>query len=381
MQTETSALALISRRDLSATEVFKPGGVDDILRGIAEAARAHKPDISTRGGRAAIASIAYKVAQSKTLLDDMGKDLVAGWKKQAGQVDAERRRIREFLDSLRDEVRKPLDDYEAAEAARIAGHERALAEIRESPGFYASPNISADLRARLEHLRAYPPRDWQEFALRAEEALAEEIGHTEAAIARAERREAEQAELERLQREADERRRQEEERQRQEREAQVAAEAAERARLEAEERAAAKVRAAEEQAAAERRAAELADQERRAAEARAAEEREAAERARQEACDRARRAEEERIAAEKRAEERRAAAVEAERRRLEAARAAEEEAAQREAARRAADQAHRAQVNREALAALKRAGLTDELGRTVIAAIVRGDIPHVSIAY
>ncbi len=40
------------------------------------------PDIDTRKGRKAIASLAAKVARSKTYLDGLGKDLVAGWKRR-----------------------------------------------------------------------------------------------------------------------------------------------------------------------------------------------------------------------------------------------------------------------------------------------------------
>lgn len=378
---ESTALAIIPDRPLVATEVFAQGGVDAVLASIAAKARAHKPDISTEAGRQKVASIAYQVARSKTALDDMGKGLVAGWKTAAAAVDADRRRIREFLDALRDEVRAPLTAFEQAEESRIARHEQALASISEAPGFYSMAHPSGTLRALLVRLQAYDTSGFEEFTARAQHALASEVALAKGALAAAEKREAEAAELERLRAEADARRQQDAERERQEREARIAAEAAERARQAAEQKAAAESRAAEERAAAALREAEQkAERERFAAE-RAAQEKAAAEeraaRAERDAEDAARRAAAERVAAAERAERERVEAVEAERRRAAAAEKAQRDADER----RAADKAHRGAINRAAYDALLKLGLTDEHARSVIAAIVRGGIPHTSIRY
>jgi len=75
------------------------------------------PDVSTKKGRDAIASMAYKVAKSKTALDGLGKELVAELKQIPALIDAERKRMRDTLDAWRDEVRKPVDDWEAEQAA------------------------------------------------------------------------------------------------------------------------------------------------------------------------------------------------------------------------------------------------------------------------
>ncbi len=349
-----SDIAIIPATALVPAEVFKPGGVDALLASIAERARAVKPDVSTKQGRGEIASLALKVAKSKTLLDDMGKQLVADWKARSSQVDAERRKVRDFLDALKEEVRAPLTKYEQDEKERIAEHEAALAMITQGPG---STELTAEnLAVRLAYLRDYPPRNWQEFAQRAADTLAAEIARTEALHADAVKREAEVAELARLRAEQEERDRKEAARLQAEREARIAAEAAEKAK-----------RAAEEEAA------RKADEYRRNVEREAA----AAEAAKKAAEDRARQAEAARVAAEQRAEREKAEAVEAEQRRVAAVKKAEEEAA----AKRVANQAHKASVNREVLAALVGCGVTDDLGKVIIASIVRGEIPHVSIAY
>jgi colicin import membrane protein len=81
------------------------------------------PDTTTVTGRKAIASIAYKVAQTKTTIDAVGKDLVADAKAKIKVVDEARKEIRDTLDGLRDSVREPLTKYEQ----RIEDEKRIIA--------------------------------------------------------------------------------------------------------------------------------------------------------------------------------------------------------------------------------------------------------------
>lgn len=93
--------------------------VESLISAIGGKAREHTPDLSTDASRKAIASNAYRVAQSKTFLDGLGKDFVAARKAEIKNTDSLRKMIRDGLDALRDEVRKPLTDYENAEKERI----------------------------------------------------------------------------------------------------------------------------------------------------------------------------------------------------------------------------------------------------------------------
>jgi colicin import membrane protein len=93
------------------------GALSPILDKIALEVRALAPDVSSATGRRDIASLAYKIAQSKTYLDGIGKDLVAEMKDLPRQIDASRKLAREYLDMLRDEIRAPLAIYEAEQAA------------------------------------------------------------------------------------------------------------------------------------------------------------------------------------------------------------------------------------------------------------------------
>lgn len=104
--------------------------LDPIIEKIEKEARSLVPDVSTKKGRDAIASMAHKVARSKTYIDNAGKDLVAELKALPKQIDESRRIVRERLDALKDEVRRPLTEWEA-EQERIKAEEAARIKAEE----------------------------------------------------------------------------------------------------------------------------------------------------------------------------------------------------------------------------------------------------------
>lgn len=117
--------------------------LDPLIEAIEKEARSLVPDVTTKKGRDAIASMAHKVARSKTYIDNAGKDLVAELKALPKQIDESRRVVRERLDALKDEVRRPLTEWEEeqerikAEEAMLALHVEALAmneEFRSAVG-------------------------------------------------------------------------------------------------------------------------------------------------------------------------------------------------------------------------------------------------------
>lgn len=356
---QSTDLAVIET--MSASVVFVPGGVDAILQKIEAEVRSIKTDISTPAGRQAVGSLAYKVARSKTALDDMGKELVSELKAKTGAIDAERRTIRDRLDALKDEVRKPLTDWESAEEQRVTDHENALEEIAETA--LNIPDSSEEIQLRINRLVvASAPhfRDWQEFKKRADETIAASHATLARALSAAEMREAERAELQRL-------RQEQAERAQRERDERIAAEAAERARAESEAKAKREAEQAAERAAAEQR---RLDQERAAAEARAA-------KAEQDRIAAERKATEDAKAAAEAAEQRRVRAVEDERARVAAIQA--QEAA--ETARREANKKHKAKINNEVLGALVLAGVPEDASKLAITAIAQGAVPHTRISY
>ena len=116
--------------NLTAVEIYNGDGMQQILDKIESEVSGFVPDLTTDKGRKAVATEARKVAKSKKILDDLGKELVSDWKTKAKAVDLSRKAAREFLDNLRDKVRQPLTNWEAEqkeiEAAEIRAKEEAL---------------------------------------------------------------------------------------------------------------------------------------------------------------------------------------------------------------------------------------------------------------
>lgn len=160
---------LLPIEHVNAVELFTGHKLDELLLQIRAETASIVPDTSTDAGRKAIASTAYKVARSKTAIDDAGKELVAGWKRQAAEVDAGRKKARDYLDDLKIEVRAPLDAWEAeqarleqeariqreqAEADRLAEIERREAELRQREEAIAAQERAAQERAERERIDA-----------------------------------------------------------------------------------------------------------------------------------------------------------------------------------------------------------------------------------
>ena len=154
--------------------------LDPLIEAIEKEARSLVPDVTTKKGRDAIASMAHKVARSKTYIDNAGKALVAELKALPKQIDESRRVVRERLDALKDEARRPLTEWEAeqerikAEEAMNALHVEALAMNEE---------FDRQLAARIEsdHEMAMLMNDAfdREQADKAAEAERQRIAHEE----------------------------------------------------------------------------------------------------------------------------------------------------------------------------------------------------------
>lgn len=305
--------------------------IDPILQKIADDARSIVADVSTAKGRKEIASVAYRVAQSKTYLDGLGKDLVADMKELPKKVDASRKHMRDFLDALKDEVRLPLDQWEA-EQARIEAQRAAEAAAIE---FH---RLAVEHEAWFDSIIA---QDW-DLAI-----LADQIFNHE--------REDKRKAAEQAQRERD---------------AALVQEAATRAKEEAE--------------AAARKDKEATEQRER--DAKLAQERaeQAKKKAEQDLIEANRRAE---LAAEKAEADKKAAAEAAARREEDAARkereriAAEAKIEADKVAARNANTEHERSINLQAIAGLVAAGLSENQAKAVLVAIVKGAVPNVSINY
>lgn len=320
---------LITIPPQTALQVFTTeDAIEPYLAKVREYIDQFSGDIATIKGRKDIASMAYKVAQTKTYLEGVGKELADEQKQIPNKIDACRKRIRDTLDAWRDEVRAPLTQWEEAEDSRVNAHREAIACLEA----YARP-VTLDIDA--ETLKGFlavadgvvigPQCEEYEAAYaKAKEAA---ISSLKTAIAARERYEAEQAELEALRREA-------EERKQRDREEEIRREAAEQERLRIENAANAEREAADQREQELKRQAE--DAERRATETEARLKREADE-----------------------------------------ARAAEEA----ETRRREADREHRRAINQKALDAFIAGGISLENSMKALTLIALRAIPNVSIQY
>lgn len=321
---EVTDLVVIEKQNAMAVFTTKEQ-LDPIIEAIEKEARSLVPDVSTRKGRDAIASMAHKVARSKTYIDNAGKDLVAELKALPKQIDESRRIVRERLDALKDEVRRPLTEWEA-EQERIKAEEAMNAMHAEA--LEMNIRFDQELAAKFEADHEMALLMNKDFDRDREE----------------QRRLAEQA-----QRERDERLKQE---------------AAEQARRDAEANHRTELEAAARRESEEKARAEMAERQRIEAEQRAAREKQEA---------------------EARAEREKAAAVEAERlkaKQAEEKRLAEEKRIADEQAKREADVKHRKTVGTNIVNALTiNTSLTREQAIEVLTALKDDLIPCAKIHY
>lgn len=339
--------------NIKPIEVFSEGGSDLLLEKIKKKVDEFESDVTSDAGRKKIKSFAYEIARSKTALDAMGQSLVVDWKKKSSLVDKERKKIKDFFDDLKEKVRKPLTDFEDAEAERVTIRESRIVEMERlstTQAFKSTYDVK-ELISQLEELIKF---DWQEFEFKAKTIFEKAELHLNDELEKGLKYEAEEAELSQL-------RKEKQERDQKDRDDKIASDAAEKAKREAEEKAESEKRELE----AEKKAAEQAkiDAENRAIEA----EKKAAE--------------DIKLAAEE--------ATKKERERVEAKKVAEDAAS----AKIAANMEHREKINGEIqakIANLLSEGWTfdemlgpviNDVSELIVKEISEGNIPHLSIKY
>ncbi len=357
-KTDNTQAQLVVIEPTSAVALFTEGqGIAELLADIRQKATSLVPDITTAKGRKEVASIAHAVARTKTYLDGLGKEQTDKFKEIPKRIDANRKQIRDTLDALKDEVRAPLTQYEAAEEARVAALQSRLARLNELGSSASIEIAAADLQVMLNEVEQNALDDtWQELmpqATVAKELAAKRLGE---ALAARHKYEAEQAELEQL-------RQKQAEQDRIDRERLIAEQAAEQAHREEENRQRLEREAAQHREQEAQRQAQVAQQ---AAE-KARRDSEASEMARQQA----------EANAARQAEEAAARAAEQERQRI----ADEQRQKAAEDAARAADMEHRRTINNAILMDLMGLGIEEEKAINLIKHIAGNKIDHLTINY
>lgn len=324
----------------TAIELYEGGILDAVLAKIEEKARKLVPDISTRVGREAIRSNAAKVTTSKTYLFQVGKDLTEEHRAKVTSINSVRNGMEERLNALKDEVRKPLTEYEEEEKARIAEIEYKVVMIiryrKDDNGLYDA----AHWAKLLEEIKGLCiDESFGDSVNIASIEKEKSIEHVEVKLAAAKKSEDDQAELEKLRAEVADReekdRKEREEKERLNREERIKKDAAEEATRKANEESEARIREAQER-------------------------------------------EEKALREKQEAEERVERAATAERQRLER----EAEEARLAAEKREANKKHCAKINNAAVKAIIKASkITEAQAKEVIKAIATGKVPNTSVQY
>lgn len=354
----------------NAMTIFTPEGSTDILKQLEEKVKNFIPDISSEEGRKEIASMAYKIARSKTALDNMGKALVEEDKKRIKLTDIERSKIWDGCEALQKKVRSPLDEWEAKNAKRIKEREDRIQEILVLQNVQVEDG-SEIIAKRLEQLIALASFEWEEFLMKAESSFNLVKLSLESKLDKAKKAEQEKLELERL-------RKEQAEREIKEREERIAKEAADKAQKEAEEKAAKELALAAEKAENERKALEARNNE---IQEQARKDKAATEAALKKAEDDKKaqelKAESDKKAAAEKAEKDKQKAIEDERQRV-ADQKAKEEA---ETKKREENLNHRKKINNEAVKSFVENSYSEERAIEIVTLIAKGLIKNITVTY
>ncbi|HEN3580044.1 TPA: hypothetical protein U5D98_003296 [Yersinia enterocolitica] len=326
---EATGLSIVIEAKNALAVFTQPDHIESILQQVEKEVNSFVPDVSTKKGRDAIASLGLKVAKAKTYLDGLGKDLVTEYKEVPKKIDASRKTVRDRLDALKEKVLLPKLEFEAEQERLKLEAVRIAAEEAYSVMWQEAHDMDAVITIRIAEKAAAKKEADHEMALLMNDAFDR---------AQADKK----AEDERLQKERDDR---------------IAAESIAKVKRDAD------------------LAAEQAERDRVALAVKA-------EQDKKDAIAKAEREKQEAIAAEKLKAQQEAERVQREAKQKEDARLAEEKRVADEAAARAANEAHRKTVGTAVVNGLiEHAGLTREQAIATLCAIKDSKIPHTNIHY
>lgn len=344
--TESNELVVIEQANIPA--LFIKDGCDPIIEGLKKEAAKFEGDISTAKGRKEIASFARKFSTAKAYLDKLGKNLSDEYRAKIAPINVERNKIETCCNELRDQIRKPLTDWEDAEKERVQRHENAIQFINNH--LEVEFEDSAHVAKLIEMVKGVMVGEvFEEFELAATKAKDAVLTQLEAKFIVLQNAEKEKAEADRI-----EKKRLEKEQK--EREEKIAKEAAEQATKDAKAKTAEKDRKAKQAVIDAKAATEKAKRETKEAEDRA-------ERERKEAAGKA--------------EKEREAAVEAEKKRQADQIKADKEADEK----RQANKRHRNKIHKEAKASMLEHGISEEDATVFVTMVKDGLVKNITIDY
>ena len=157
--------AITKAEKMSPAELFSGDSIEKILVEIKEEVLSFVPDTTTEKGKKEIKSIANKVARSKTFLDGTGKQLADELNAQLKPINSIRKNVRDTLDELKAEVRKPLTIIENIEKERVE-------KLQERLAVFDTEGLLDDSAKRIEQTikeieAIVIDSTWQEFECKA----------------------------------------------------------------------------------------------------------------------------------------------------------------------------------------------------------------------
>ena len=195
-QEGTDLITIPHKTDVPALFTEK-GGIEKLVSRIEKEARAVVIDHSTAKGRKEVKSLAAKVSRSKTLIDEVGKEQNDERNRLNKEVNEQRNLAKERLDALRDEIKAPVEKWEAAEAERVRMHLVAMdAFALDRVDAHAD---SATIQGVIDSIEAAEIGEaWEEYEADARAAKAASLVKFNADLGIAKAREEQAAELEQL---------------------------------------------------------------------------------------------------------------------------------------------------------------------------------------
>ena len=150
-------------QSLTAADLFQGKSSPlDFVNKIREEVTHEVFDITTDAGRKRCKSQAAKVAKTKTAIDKVGKKLSDELNADAKKVVAKRKIFRDELDKIRDDVREPVTEWEAKQAAiaaKIKYNQDKLHEQVKTTNPFGAPLPIRALEITLVDLRSLEIND------------------------------------------------------------------------------------------------------------------------------------------------------------------------------------------------------------------------------
>lgn len=138
-------------------------------------------DVSTEKARKDIISAAFKVSQSKVFLEKMLKKREAELKEAIKPYENGRKNLVTFLDALRDDVRRPVTEWETEDKRRTDILKNSLNAIRDAR-FVQPAATSSDIAALIEEVKKSATLNFAEFKEEADQIREQTLGFLTTAL-------------------------------------------------------------------------------------------------------------------------------------------------------------------------------------------------------